>query len=822
MQGLNKSDRITEGDLRRLHRTTLEAPAQILGIFGRLRDQGTELRRGLNRQLAVETATVESVGDDRITLVTKGFEKQDDRQVFLSFELDGAGYLFASDVVGDPDRNRLVVQMPSVVFRSERRIADRRGAEAAFRVALASGDSGPFEGLVADLSGGGLGVEVSQAVEFKKRDPVEVRFLSGDLSGERRFGEIRHCSPSASKPGWVRLGLALGGTTSPLPVERRERIFSQSPFARLRDRLSVAGAAFDVATRAATRRLGWQESDVPSVPLVDYFTADGERIRAIVDCWGDVRGAPAVIIPPAFGKTKETLLPLASTIVASFRRAGEPVIVVRFDGIRRRGESHNDPECLEPGREYLHYAGSQAVKDVGATLDFLAQEYGVDKAVLVTFSAASSEGRKATATDTAGRICGWISVVGAPDAQSAMKKISGGIDYTRGLLRGVRFGKQEILGVLMDADHTGMDAIANGMATYDDAQRDMEAIDVPVTWVHGRYDAWMDGDRVRHLLSCGDPANRRFIEVPTGHQLRTSTEAFDIFRLIANEAAKMALGREIQTALPSLGALARRHRAERGRLPKPDVDVRALWADYLLGRDRTVGIELMTKSMIYQEFFREEIAALGLVGGESILDLGSGTGSLEEALATGHGAPDCSVYEMDFVRDALLRARSRANGGVVVQRYSVCADADARSIPAKDETFDCAFLSLVISYVEHPERVLKEVARVLRPGGRIVISTLRRDADISKIYEDGVSEFSPVRIREVFGDQVADADPDQLARNFLNDGARILSLEEQGRFRFWDRGELGDLVRACGFGRVRATHHLGDPPQALIVSARRS
>jgi ubiquinone/menaquinone biosynthesis C-methylase UbiE/pimeloyl-ACP methyl ester carboxylesterase len=607
-----------------------------------------------------------------------------------------------------------------------------------------------------------------------------------------------------------------------LPVERREQIFIRGPFGRLRDRLFVAGGAFEIATRAASRKLGWQEGDAPSIPLVDYFTDDGERIRAIIDSWGDMRGAPAVVIPPAFGKTKETLLPLAATIIASFRRAGQPVIVVRFDGIRRRGESHNDPECLQAGREYLHYTGSQAVKDVRSTIDFLAAEYGVDRAVLVTFSAASSEGRKAAATDTGGRICGWISVVGAPDAQSAMKKISGGIDYTRGLQQGVRFGKQEILGTLMDADRAGLDAIENRMATYDDAQRDMEAITAPVTWVHGRYDAWMDGDRVRHLLSCGDPSNRRFIEVPTGHQLRTSSEAFDIFRLIANEAAKMALGHEIETALPSLGALARRHRAERARLPKPDVDVRALWADYLLGRDRTLGIELMTKSTTYQAFFKEELAALGLKGGETILDLGSGTGSLAEALAVGDGPRGCTVYEMDFVRDALVRARSQASDSHTLQRYPVCADADADWLALRDQSVDCAFLSLFISYVQDPERVLREVARVLKPGGRLVVSTLRRDADISKIYEDGVAEFSPMRIREAFGEAVASSNPEELARNFLNDGARILSLEEQGRFRFWDRGELADLVKACGFGKVGATHHLGDPPQALIVSARRS
>ena len=128
------------------------------------------------------------------------------------------------------------------------------------------------------------------------------------------------------------------------------------------------------------------------------------------------------------------------------------------------------------------------------------------------------------------------------DLQSALKTISGGIDYGNGLLQGVRFGKHELVGVVADMDHTGLDAIRNGIGFLEDARREMSRIEIPITWIHGRYDAWMDLDRVVESMSCGRTDNRRIIEVPTGHQLRSGQKALETFQLIAEEVSEMALG----------------------------------------------------------------------------------------------------------------------------------------------------------------------------------------------------------------------------------------------------------------------------------------
>ena len=62
---------------------------------------------------------------------------------------------------------------------------------------------------------------------------------------------------------------------------------------------------------------------------------------------------------------------------------------------------------------------------------------------------------------------------------------------------------------------------------------------------------------------------------------------------------------------------------------------------------------------------------------------------------------------------------------------------------------------------------------------------------------------------------------DDALRTFLNDAARVLDLEERGRFRFWDASDLARLVERAGYRRVRTRPAFGDPPQAIVLSAHK-
>jgi ubiquinone/menaquinone biosynthesis C-methylase UbiE len=565
------------------------------------------------------------------------------------------------------------------------------------------------------------------------------------------------------------------------------------------------------------------------VPLVEYLNTRGEPIRAIIDTVGDTVGAPAVIIPPAWGRTKETLGPLAATITETFKRVDEPIVVVRFDGIRRRGESHIDPDCRTPGRENCRFTFSQGVDDIAATVNFLHRDprFLPSRIVLITFSAAAVEGRRAVATDVENRIAGWISVVGMADPQSALRTISGGIDYVYGIERGMQFGLQEILGVVVDIDRVGLDGIEKRLVRLEDARRDMDQIRVPVTWIHAKHDAWVDLGRVRDILSCGDVSRRKLIEVPTGHQLRTSREALGTFQLISREVARMALGRELPVALPSPVALEKRHARERSRISDVTVDLRRFWHDYLLGRDGKIGIDLVTATTAYSRFLRDQAERLGIRAGDRIADLGAGTGAFLRWLTEAQGLDkDVEVHGIDFVVEALARGRSAASArreGVPLLASHIAADLNihrGRAIPVRTETYSGVLASLLISYVAEPSSLLREIRRILRPEGRLVVSSMRRDSDISKLYVDSVQEMHAGRADEAFGHEIG-ARFDELSRPFVNDAARLLELEEAGRFRFWDLDELCELVEGAGFKDVDCSLSLGDPPQAVIVSARK-
>jgi len=659
-----------------------------------------------------------------------------------------------------------------------------------------------------------------------------VRFVDGERAGWGADADLRHQSPDLGRSGWTRLGLALSnfGSAAPLSVVHRTEILPGRVLDRARRRWSAfaQGAAF--ASTKLVRSLNPRKQEGPRIRLARYENALGERLVGIIDSWGDTRAATAVVISPAWGRTKETLLPLARTIVGTFRAANQPVVVLRFDGIRKRGESHNDPGCLEGGTEHHRFTFSQGVRDISATLDFLERspEFAPSKAIIVTFSAASIDGRTALVRESAGRIAGWVCVVGAPDLQSAMRVISGGVDYLGGVERGVSFGLQGVLGVEVDIDLAADDAIRNKMAFLEDARRDFSQISQPITWFHGEHDAWMDLDRARDILSRGDTRHRQLVVIPTGHQLQSSRQALEVFQSVSVEIGRMALGIELRPVLPNFRDLDSRRRAERSRRPAVETNLRDFWHDYLLGPDGVLGIELMTSASNYQSLMESQIEALRVGAGHVVLDLGAGTGAFPTQIADRGDCPaPLEIVELDFVNDALRRARKRLGERVLPKDVSVHyleANLEVpegfRCIPLASESCDRLLASLVLSYVRDPFELLQEIHRVLRPGGRLVISAMQRDADISKIYTQGVDELRGGLARKRFGAEGVEQ-VTRSARTFLNDAARLLDLEEQGAFQFWEPDELAALIRGTGFSNLHVRSAFGVPPQAIVVVADR-
>jgi len=827
---------ITDEHFRRLHPIVIDARERILILLEQLRRERCVLRRAINRRMDAETAILERIDNDVLVLKTEHFEPDDRAYVFLNFALDGVQYFFSARRIDGKDSERLRVRIPSALYRAERRDRTRRVPEAEPRgsrqLLVMNEATGAIEAQIEDSSPAGLGVCLRDDLARLLNDEFPVRFIDGKRAGTHAQARVRHRSQLTERPGWTRIGLDLSPRASqvPIQVERRATIVEEGLWQSRRLGLKLMLQGVRLASNKASRVFARRTTRLPAINVVRYANKQGEPIVAIIDSWGDTRGAPAVVIPPAWGRTKETLLPLAQTIVATFAAARQPVTVVRFDGIRKRGESYSDPDCREPGADHRRFSCSQGVRDIQATLDFLqfSSQFRPRSTILVTFSAAALEGRKSISLEGGRRLHGWISVVGSPDLQSMMRVISGGVDFVAGVERGVRFGIQEVLGVFVDIDHTGLDAIANGLAFLDDARWDLTVTEVPITWFAGAYDAWMELDRVVDILSHGKVDNRRLVIIPTGHQLRTSRQALEVFQSIGREIGRMALGVDLRPAIPDLAALEERRELEAHRRSRPSVDLRGFWHDYLVGRDGSVGIELQMNTSYYRRFMQEQIEELRVGSGDRIADLGCGTGAFAVQLAEQTDLPSpVTVYEFDFVRAALKRARKRLGGSSPRNGFSVHyvetnldVPLGCLSIPAGAQSCDAVLASLLLGYVGDPVGLLHEIHRLLRRGGRLVLSNMRRDGDISAIFQEGLAELRQGRWRERLGDEGSEV-LDAAARNLLNEGARLLELEENGTFRFWDPNELASMVRGVGFRKVRASLSYGDPPQIVVVSAER-
>lgn len=110
---------------------------------------------------------------------------------------------------------------------------------------------------------------------------------------------------------------------------------------------------------------------------------------------------------------------------------------------------------------------------------------------------------------------------------------------------------------------------------------------------------------------------------------------------------------------------------------------------------------------------RAVVRLAGLQPGERVLDACTGTGDLAVAIARAGG----TVTGTDFCPEMLRHAVSKARPGVEPRFLA----ADTLRLPFADGAFDLATVAFGIRNVADPIAGLKELARVVRPGGRVLV-----------------------------------------------------------------------------------------------------
>jgi ubiquinone/menaquinone biosynthesis C-methylase UbiE len=111
---------------------------------------------------------------------------------------------------------------------------------------------------------------------------------------------------------------------------------------------------------------------------------------------------------------------------------------------------------------------------------------------------------------------------------------------------------------------------------------------------------------------------------------------------------------------------------------------------------------------------RETIRRMDIKSTEQLLDVGCGTGTLLESVA--ESFPDAGLFGVDPSSEMLAVAGEKLGSDVELK------EGVAESLPFADGSFDMVVSCSSFHYWREPEKALVEITRVLKPGGRVVIT----------------------------------------------------------------------------------------------------
>ena len=171
----------------------------------------------------------------------------------------------------------------------------------------------------------------------------------------------------------------------------------------------------------------------------------------------------------------------------------------------------------------------------------------------------------------------------------------------------------------------------------------------------------------------------------------------------------------------------------------------------------------------------------GVKTGSRVLDIAGGTGDLSKLFLEKIG-PDGELWLTDINLEMLSVGRDRMMDAGKLPPVCQC---DAESLPYPDDYFDCVTVAFGLRNMTHKTRALKEMHRVTRRGGRVIV------LEFSKVWKplEKFYDMYSFKLIPLLGKLVA---KDEDSYRYLSESIRMHPGQE----------ELADMFRESGFERV--------------------
>ena len=520
-----------------------------------------------------------------------------------------------------------------------------------------------------------------------------------------------------------------------------------------------------------------------------------------------------MIVLPGYGETKTEVL------AESYFLAKNGLHTLRFDYSYHVGESDGD---------ILHTTLERMKDDILSSIDYLHHRFSPKKIGAVASSLASRALLRAAREDH--RIQLLLNLVSVVDLRKTLFAIYQE-DYLQRAKNGLPVGIMDVLGFQVDADSFLRSAIANHYEDLKTTLEDMRYIDAPVVFFAAAKDAWVELDDVWQAIYAvsGKRKDLQILE-DSMHELHENPAVSRrALSGIVHYATLFLLGEDrldhiTQPNLREIGFRVRKEKKRNKILHETSKEEeREFWKSYLDKYSFVVNVPDYWDLMNLVYLLLGEIRPQ-----ERILDAGCGIGNfgmflLVKLLYAAKKQPifpgwyqSLQYVGLDFVQEALLQARHShddiekefvqtrdlaGNGRLLIGSYFL-ADLEAL-LPFKENTFDKLCCNLVISYVRSPAETISEMVKLLKPGGRIVVTSLKPFADLSQVYRNFIKVAkNKAHLAE--------------AQKLLSNAGRIKAKEAQGIYRFFSEEALTDFLKGAGVCEVETYRSLGNQANVAV------